>query len=80
MYLPLFGGGGGSVLAFVWVCFTLVVLFLLFSWCLVTVNVLWLFLAVPWVCLQCVIVVFSDHTHLLFHTLAVLSFKKSKVV
>ena len=25
----------------------------------------WLFLAVPWVCLQFVIVVFPDHTHLL---------------
>ena len=33
--------------------------------CLVTVNVLWLFLAVPWVGLQYVIVVFLDHTHLL---------------
>ena len=33
--------------------------------CLVTVNVLWLFLTVPWVGLQCVIVVFPDHTHLL---------------
>ena len=31
------------------------------SWCLVIV--LWLFLAVPWVCLQFVIVVFPDHTH-----------------
>ena len=27
---------------------------------------MWLFLAVPWVCLQIVIVVFPDHTHLLF--------------
>ena len=27
---------------------------------------MWLFLAVPWVCLQFVIVVFPDHTHLLF--------------
>ena len=34
------------------------------SWCLVIVG--WLFLAVPWVCLQFVIVVFTDHTHLLF--------------
>ena len=34
--------------------------------CLVTVNVLWLFLMVPWVGLQCVIVVFPDHTDLLF--------------
>ena len=32
------------------------------SWCLVVV--VWLFLAVPWVCLQFVIVVFPDHTHL----------------
>ena len=31
-------------------------------------NVLWPFLAVPRVSLQCVIVVFSHHTHLLFHT------------
>ena len=28
--------------------------------------VVWLFLAVSWVCLQFVIVIFSDHTHLLF--------------
>ena len=28
--------------------------------------VVWLFLAVPWVCLQFVIVVFPDHTYLLF--------------
>ena len=28
--------------------------------------VVWRFLAVPWVCLQFVIVVFPDHTHLLF--------------
>ena len=33
------------------------------SWCLVIV--VWLFLAVPWVCLQFVVVVFPDHTHLL---------------
>ena len=32
--------------------------------CIVYVNVLWLFLTVPWVGLQCVIVVFPDHTHL----------------
>ena len=31
-----------------------------------TINVLWLYLTVPWVGLQCVIVVFPDHTHLLF--------------
>ena len=29
------------------------------------VNVLWLFLTVRWVGLQCMIVVFPDHTHLL---------------
>ena len=43
------------------------VVWLLFCYrCLVTVNVLWLFLMVLWVGLQCVIVVFPDHTHLLF--------------
>ena len=44
-------------------CFAFVVLP---SECLVTVYVLWLFLTVPWVGLQCVIGVFPDHTHLLF--------------
>ena len=34
--------------------------------CLVTVNVLWLFLRVPWVGLQSVVMVFLDHTHLPF--------------
>ena len=38
-----------------------VALLSLSSWCLV--MVVWLFLAVPWVCLRFVIVVFSDHTH-----------------
>ena len=42
----------------------LVALLDLFSWCLVVVE--WLFLAVPWGCLRFVIVVFPDHTHLLF--------------
>ena len=42
----------------------LVALLSLPSWC--PVMVVWLFLAVPWVCLQFVIVVFPDHTHLLF--------------
>ena len=32
--------------------------------CLCAVIVVWLFLAVPWVCLQFVIVVFPDHTQL----------------
>ena len=34
--------------------------------CIVTINVLWLFLTVPWVGLQCVILVFPDHIHLCF--------------
>ena len=42
----------------------LVALLNLSSWFLVTVERL--FLAVPWGCLRFVIVVFSDHTHLLF--------------
>ena len=33
------------------------------SWCLVTVSALWLFLTVQWVGLQCVAVVFPDHTY-----------------
>ena len=41
----------------------LVVFLLLFYSCHVTVNALWLFLTVPWVGLQCVIVVLPDHTH-----------------
>ena len=42
----------------------LVALLNLSSWCLVMVELL--FLAVPWGCLRFVIVVFPDHTHLLF--------------
>ena len=34
--------------------------------CLLTFVVLWLFLTVLFVGLQCVIVIFPDHTHLLF--------------
>ena len=33
--------------------------------CLVTVNTMLLVLTVPWVRLQCVLVLFPDHTHLL---------------
>ena len=44
----------------------LVALLLLSYRCIVTIKVMWLFLTVPWVGLQCVIVVFPDHTHLLF--------------
>ena len=39
----------------------LVALLSLSSWCLVIV--VWLFLVVPWACLQFVIVAFPDHTH-----------------
>ena len=42
----------------------LVALLTLSSWCLVMVEQL--FLSVPWGCLRFVIVVFPDHTHLLF--------------
>ena len=45
----------------------LVALLNLSSWCLLMVE--WLFLAVQWGCLRFVIVVFPDHTHLLFSTL-----------
>ena len=46
-------GGGGGLVAFLG----------LSLWCLLIV--VWLFLTVPWVSLQFVIVVFPDHTHLL---------------
>ena len=42
----------------------LVALLGLSSWCLV--MIVWLFFAVTWVCLRFVIVIFPDHTHLLF--------------
>ena len=51
----------------------LVVLLSLSSWCLLVV--IWLFLAVPWVCLQFAIVVLPVHTHLLFF--AIISLGKS---
>ena len=44
----------------------MVALLNLSSWCLVMVERL--FLAVPWGCMRFVIVVFPDHTHLLFLT------------
>ena len=47
------GGGGG-----------LVALFGLSSWCLMVV--MWLFLAVPWVCLRFVVAEFPCHVRLLF--------------
>ena len=45
----------------------LVTLLLLSYRCIVTMGVLWLFFAVPWVGLRCVIVVFPDRTHFLFN-------------
>ena len=42
----------------------LVALLGLSSWC--PVIVVWLILAVPWACMQFVIVVFPEHTHVLF--------------
>ena len=42
----------------------LVALLILSPWCLVIAVLL--FLTVPWVCLQFVIVVFPDHNHFLF--------------
>ena len=41
----------------------LVAMLLLFYRCIVTINVLWLFITVPWVGLQCVIEVYP-YTHL----------------
>ena len=41
--------------------------------CNVTINVLWLFLAVLWVALQCVNVVFPDHSYLHFAIRAYIS-------
>ena len=55
----------------------LVALLSLSSWCLVIV--VWLFLAVPWVGLQFVIVVFPDHTNLLFCISLVVLGAKPKV-
>ena len=55
-------------------CNHLIALLSLSSWCLVIV--VWFFLAVPWVCLQFVIVVFPDHTHLLFLRMHIESLSK----
>ena len=54
----------------------LVALLLLSYRCIDTINVLWLFLTVTWVGLQCVIVAFPDHTHLLLKTSAYVYDKK----
>ena len=45
----------------------LVALLNLSSWCLIMVE--WLFLSVPWGCLRFVIVIFPDHTHVLFFSI-----------
>ena len=68
MYFPLFVG----VLCLYLFCYALLCVHSSFAIILkrkrklVTINVLWFFLTVPWVGLQCVIVVFPDHTHLPF--------------
>ena len=50
---------------------TLVALLLLSYSCIVTINGLWLFLAVLWIGQLYVIVVFPDHTNFFFFTLFV---------
>ena len=78
MHLPLFAGvlcwslfwcALLCVLSSFAIIFTkereLVALLLMYSWCHATVYVLWLHLAVPYVGLQCAIVVFPDHTYFL---------------
>ena len=74
MYLPLLWVFIGHALLHVHSSFAiiltrkseLVTLLLLSLGCLATVHVLRLILTVPWISLQCVIVVFLDYTHLLF--------------
>ena len=56
----------------------LIALLNLSSWCLVMVEQL--FLAVPRGCLQFVIGVFPDHTHLLFLRKCIACFQKVKVL
>ena len=51
----------------------LVALLNLSSWCLVMVELL--FLAEPWGCLLFVIVVFPDHIHFLYVTIATVKFR-----
>ena len=49
----------------------LVAMLLLSYGYLATVNVLLLFVTVPWVVLQCVMVVFSDHTHFCIYRITI---------
>ena len=78
MYLPFVCGGSVLVFVLVWITLCLflfasiltrkrqlIALLLLSFGCLVTINVLPLFLTVPCVGLHSVIVLFPDHTHLL---------------
>ena len=69
MYFPLFVGGLCLYLFMHYFVSILVksgCIAILSYNCIATVNVLWFFLTVPWVDLQCVIVVFLDHTNLFF--------------
>ena len=79
MYFPLFVGGLClSLFCYTLLCVhfmfaiilkrsrKLVDLLLLSCRCIATINVMWLFLTVPWVGLQCVIDVIPNHTNLLF--------------
>ena len=52
-----------SCFAFILIGKRWLLLLWLSSSCLVAVGVLWLFLVVTWVGLQCMIVVFPGHTH-----------------
>ena len=45
----------------------LVPLLLLSYVCIVTVNGMWLFFTVPWIGLNCMIVVFPDYTHFFWY-------------
>ena len=79
MYFPLFVGVLDlSLFCYILLCvhFSFAIIFtrkikpvallLLSCRCVVSINVLWLFLTVPWVGLQYVVAVFPDHAHLLF--------------
>ena len=55
-----------SIMCLSFFAIILVAVLCLLALCLVTVIVLWFFLTMPWIGLQCVIVVFLEHTHLSF--------------
>ena len=65
---PIVGFCNCSIICCALLCvhssFAIISMLCLSFWCLVIV--VWLFLTMPWVCLQFVIVVFPDRTHLLF--------------